>query len=142
MKNYSRSEIESFLLAIDEHLTKKFSVIIIGGTAAALAYGAQDYTRDIDTVTVLNPIEDAYEAAKKKTGLNIPMEPVGVWDAPYNYEDRLETYPLKGAKRLSVRVPEKHDLALMKMVRGQENRPQYKRSRHCGTDAQERRAVV
>lgn len=121
MKTYSKSEIESFLLAIDSHLTKKFKLIIIGGTAAALAYGAQDYTKDIDTATRINAIQKAYEAAKKDTGLDIPMEPVGVADFPYDYEDRLQNYSIEGMKYLIVQVPEKHDLVLMKMIRGQEN---------------------
>lgn len=40
-------------------------------------------------------------------------------DAPFNLEDRLKVI-LPGLERLVVLVPEKHDLVLMKMLRGEE----------------------
>jgi hypothetical protein len=118
---YSKAEIEKFLLAIDRQLKRPFDLIIIGGTAAALAYEVTTFTKDIDTVNQVTAIQSAYEAAKRETGLDIPMGPVGVYDAPYDFEIRLQEYPLQGARFLRVRIPERHDLALMKMVRGQQN---------------------
>ncbi len=121
MKTYSKDEIEKFLLAIDENLNKRFDLIIIGGTAAALAYHVNRFTKDIDTVNGITAIKKAYEAAKKKTGLDIPMGPVGVEDGPYHYQDRLLEHIISGAKHLKIFVPERHDFVLMKMIRGQQN---------------------
>jgi hypothetical protein len=116
MNRYSRDQIEIFLCAIDKHLTDQFTLIIIGGTAAALGYAIEYYTRDIDTMNSVSSIADAYEAAKRETGLDIPMERVTVGEAPYHYQDRLEEVGINGLTRLSVKVPEKHDLAFMKAV--------------------------
>lgn len=121
MKKYNKDEIEKFLLAIDQNMSTPFELIIIGGTAAALAYHVTSFTKDIDTVNSIKAIEKAYELAKKKTGLNIPMGRVGVEDGPFNYQDRLEEYSISGAKHLKVFVPERHDFVLMKMIRGQQN---------------------
>ena len=121
MKTYNKVEIEKFLLAIDENLKKPFDLIVIGGTAAALAYQVSNFTKDIDTVNNVLPILSAYKAAIKKTGLNIPLGPVGVEDGPWLYEDRLVEYRISGMTKLKIKVPERHDLVLMKMVRGQEN---------------------
>jgi hypothetical protein len=117
MDTYGKNDIERFLLAIDHELDRPFRVTIIGGTAAALAYQLIDYTRDIDTAGSISPIEDAYERAKKKTGLNIPFGPASVFDAPYDYEKRLCCHKISGLRSLTIHVPERHDLVLMKIVR-------------------------
>jgi hypothetical protein len=44
-----------------------------------------------------------------------------VFDAPYSYEGRLQQYDQINLSFLRVYVPEQHDLALMKIVRGYEN---------------------
>src|SRR5690242_5783250 len=118
MKTYGKAEIENFLLAIDEEMKSSFDLIIIGGTAAALGYSVLRYTKDIDTVNKITAIETAYEKAKLKTGLNIPMGPTGVEDGPCNYYERLIEYSIPGLKKLRILLPEKHDLVLMKTVRG------------------------
>lgn len=116
MSQYSKEQIETFLRAIDKHLKKGFDLVIIGGTATALGYDVEDYTRDIDVISSIDSIQDACQAAKKETGLNIPMERVTVYDAPYNYQDRLEVKEIVGLKKLSIKVPERHDLVMMKAV--------------------------
>ena len=47
----------------------------------------------------------------------MPVSPAGVADLPYNAEDRLVRVDL-GLEHLRVWVPERHDLALSKTVRG------------------------
>jgi len=49
--------------------------------------------------------------------LQIPLGFASVFDAPYNYESRLTRLVLPGLRKLKVLVPEKHDWALMKVVR-------------------------
>ncbi len=56
-----------------------------------LAYGLPVYTHDIDILNTENLkfIEDVCRVAKEKTGLNIPVNEVTVFDVPFDYEDRL-----------------------------------------------------
>src|ERR1039458_4296237 len=117
MQKFLTKQIETFLVAVDKHLTKPFDVTIIGGAAAALAYKVVDYTKDIDTVDSIAPIETACDEARKETGLDIPFGPAGVEQAPWSYMDRREKVKLAGIKKLNVFVPEMHDLALMKITR-------------------------
>jgi len=121
VKKYTAIEIEKFLRGIDSFLKKKVSVIIIGGTAAALAYKVSMATQDIDTWNSTKDLKDAYEKAKKSTGLEIPLGQVSVGDAPINFEDRLEVFKPQKFKKLIVKVPEVGDLILMKTLRGYEH---------------------
>jgi hypothetical protein len=50
VKEYTEKEIEQFLLKIDSYLKNPAEIIIIGGTAAILAYHISDATQDIDTL--------------------------------------------------------------------------------------------
>lgn len=71
---------------------------------------------DIDTYSI--PVPEGFVAAvmkaREKTNLIIPIEHPAVADTPWNYQERLESMK---AGRLTVLVPERHDLALMKVVR-------------------------
>jgi len=122
MTQFQPSEIQEFLEAADSYLKSSFDLVIIGGAAAALAYKASKTTTDIDTANqMLEELQHAFEAATKKTGLAIPVSMAGVFDPPYCYEDRLQQHDQINLKFLKVYVPEQHDLALMKIVRGYEN---------------------
>ena len=118
MRYYVRAEIERFLRAVDRALKRPATVIIIGGGAAALKYRIDDPTTDIDTFNALGAdLRRAIDAARKATGLAMPFEQSGVADGPYDFEDRL-LRAMPRLARLTVLVPERHDLALMKAVRG------------------------
>ena len=118
MRYYVRAEIERFLRAVDRALGRRATIIVIGGGAAALKYRIDDPTTDIDTFNALGAdLRRAIEAARKATGLPMPFEQSGVADGPYDFEDRL-LRALPSLMRLTVVVPERHDLALMKTVRG------------------------
>lgn len=118
MRYYVRAEIERFLRAVDKALKRRATVIVIGGGAAALKYRIDDPTTDIDTFSALGDhLRRAIAAARKATGLPIPFEQSGVADGPYDFEGRL-LRALPSLTRLTVLVPERHDLALMKTVRG------------------------
>lgn len=122
MQRFRADQLKHFLRTVDSHLDRSVELIVIGGTAALLAYGAQRTTSDIDTAhQVHREIKDAVDAARRETGLNISVEHPGVEDPPYNFEERLQTVHISGLKKLTIKVPEKHDLVLMKTVRGQEN---------------------
>jgi len=122
VKRYSTGQIVGFLRALDGQLREPLEIIIIGGSAASLAYGVDRTTRDIDTWGGdLAGRSKAISAARKVSGHDIPIEVAGVADAPAEFEERLEPLKLKGLVQLSIRVPEKHDLVLMKMLRGYEH---------------------
>ena len=84
----------------------------------ALQRVIDDPTTDIDTFNALGAdLRRAIDAARKATGLAMPFEQSGVADGPYCFEDRL-LRAMPRLSRLTVLVPERHDLALMKTIRG------------------------
>ncbi len=121
MRQFEADDLKRFLVAVDDRLSDPFTLCIIGGSAALLAYGVQGVTEDIDTIDAeFRHILSAFEAARVVTGLWIPIECAAVYDAPYQFEDRLQAVDMPGLTKLKIEVPEKHDLVLMKTVRGQE----------------------
>jgi hypothetical protein len=121
MRRFVTSELRRFLRALDRHLNEPVAVVMIGGAAAALAYRVRFATKDIDTMTDTRPLRVACDLARQETGLAIPFGPAGVADGPYSFEDRLRAVRIAGLRHLQVLVPEKHDLVLMKTVRGYEH---------------------
>jgi len=120
MRKFRRDELRLFLGSLDKHLSGPRRIILIGGAAASLAYGISRVTTDIDTISDITDLEAALDLARSETGLDVPFQSVGVYDAPSHYEDRLTQVDLPFEK-LQVFVPEKYDLVLMKAVRGQDN---------------------
>jgi len=121
MRQFEADDLKRFLVAVDERLSEPFTLCIIGGSAALLAYGVRGVTEDIDTIDVgFRQIRPAFEEARAATGLEIPIECAAVYDAPYQFEERLKAVEIPGLTRLTIVAPEKHDLVLMKTVRGQE----------------------
>ena len=119
MTKSNQDQLVRFLQQADQALSSKHQFIVIGGAAALLNYGAIRTTADIDTIGSLAPeLEKAFEWAREQMGFDIPVQVVGIHDAPYNFEERLQPANIDGLRRLSVFVPEQHDLALMKTVRG------------------------
>ncbi len=118
MRYYVRAEIERFLRAVDKGLKRRATTIIIGGAAVAVKYGIDVPTTDIDTFNAIGAdLRSAIDAARQATSLPMPFEQSGVADGPYEFEDRL-LRAMPSLLRLTVLVPERHDLALMKTVRG------------------------
>jgi len=117
METFLRDQLERFLEAVDTALAGPVKVVVIGGTAAALRYGVKRATHDIDTwTTVQSDLATAAEMARAVTGLTVPILKSAVADAPYEFESRLERV-LPHLRSLTVLVPEKHDLVLMKAMR-------------------------
>jgi hypothetical protein len=117
MRQFVPEELVRFLTAVNDALAGPATTVLIGGSAAALAYQVARGTRDIDTwTTVDDELADAVARAREETGLDVPFSCSGVADAPYEFESRLER-ALPALEKLTVLVPEKHDLVLMKVVR-------------------------
>jgi hypothetical protein len=122
VKRYSAQELTSFLRALDDEIEDPLDVILIGGSAAALAYQATRTTLDIDTWNApFEALAEEIDRAGRRSALPVPVEHAGVADAPYNFETRLELLEVPGVSKLRLRVPEKHDLVLMKTIRGYEH---------------------
>jgi hypothetical protein len=114
---YGAEQIEQFLRAVDRHLMNPTRVVLIGGSAAALAYRAGSTTDDIDTLDAITAeLNEAIARAVEDTGLDIVMQKSTVADAPYDYDTRLERQ-LPDLKMLEVCALEKHDLTLSKVIR-------------------------
>jgi hypothetical protein len=122
VKTYAPQELTRFLDAVDAHLDIGVVLILIGGGAAALAYGIENATKDLDTFSAgrtPDAIERAVRRAQIATGLAIPLGPAAVADAPYDFESRLvPVLADRGWQRLALFAPERHDLVLSKLVRG------------------------
>lgn len=117
MPLFRRRELVRFLKAVDRLIDRPFRVDIIGGSAAAIAFRAKSGTMDMDLVTDVSLVESSIELARLKTGLHIPVSFTSVYDAPYLYEHRMKRVLRRDLKKLQVFIPEKHDWALMKIVR-------------------------
>jgi hypothetical protein len=116
---FDRVQLVTFLRALDRHVRRPASVVVIGGAAASIAYDSGTRTADIDVWTGLSAeLLDAAEEARRQTGLAIAVGSAAVADLPFNYEDRLRSARGLRLRRLAVRFPEKYDLALAKVVRG------------------------
>ncbi len=121
MRAYTPAELRRFLGAVDRALAGPAEVVVIGGAAAAIEYGVATGTRDIDTWTRVHAdLAAAAARAREATGLSIPFAHSEVADGPQDFESRLARV-LRRLKRLKVSVPEKHDLVLMKVLRGDEH---------------------
>src|SRR5436190_17833173 len=117
MKAFAGKELATFLTAIDDHLESPFRLEMIGAAAAILAFKIKRGTLDIDSTNDVRKISKACQAAREETGLDIPLQTVGIYDGPYEYESRLTRIRIPRLKNLQIWVPEKHDWALMKMMR-------------------------
>jgi hypothetical protein len=118
VQKFNTPELVRFLGEVDAALTRKARVVLIGGAVLALVYHSKRATSDIDVIEAEQAFWAAYERARASSAQPIPIQRVGIASPPYHYEDRLERLRLTGLKRLTVFVPERHDLALLKLARG------------------------
>jgi len=87
---FEPDDLRAFLRCVDRHLTANARIEIIGGSAAALAHGAQSTTSDIDTFhQISDALAHAVSLARAETGLDVPLVHAAIADVPYNYQDRL-----------------------------------------------------
>src|SRR2546425_13269203 len=104
MRHFRPDELMRFLESLDKHLSRPRRLILIGGAAASLAYGVTRVTTDIDTIYDIADLEEALRLARLDTGLDVPFQSVGIYDAPYQYEARLWSLPL-ALEKLQILVP-------------------------------------
>jgi hypothetical protein len=123
-QRFDRAQLVTFVRALDRNLEGPARLLIVGGAAATLAYGANTNTSDIDVLNVLAgsdaDIAAASSNARRQTNLAVDVSPAAVAELPYNYEDRVKELRL-GLRRLALVVPDKYDLVLSKAIRGWDN---------------------
>lgn len=120
MAEYGRGQLIEALRRIDAVLNEPTTVTLIGGSVAVLQWRVDSATKDIDVL--YGPDSTTFVAASEQvrqvltTGMP-PVQSVSIASLPFDYEARCEEYPL-GLVRLRILVPESHDWAIAKIVRG------------------------
>lgn len=117
MRRFTREEIHSYLKALDTNVQEDCTLLIIGGAAATLSFGAPGGTVDIDTANPVSDLSAACESAAEESGFAIPLSRASVFYGPREFKSRLQRFEAVKLTRVKVFVPEKHDWALMKVVR-------------------------
>lgn len=120
MKHYGRAEILDFLGRLDAKLEEPVGLVVVGGAAAVIAYGAESPTKDIDTWTNVPPAVQEAADELVAAGKGVPLGKSGVAELPYDSEDRFRAAEL-GLEKLEIVLPDPYDLALSKIARGYEH---------------------
>jgi len=115
---FDRVNLVAFLREVDALLTRSGTARIIGGAVISLAHVPSYKTRDIDYVWA----DLEVDAAIRRVAAEHPelgyASRTGVYFVPDGYENRFETLAIPGLVHLRVVIPERHDLAIMKITRG------------------------
>ena len=119
MRKFAPTELNNFFQALDAELTAPATVNLIGGSALSF-YAPEHSTNDIDYVGNAASFEQACARLESKKSIAmLPLQRVAVHQPPEGFEDRWEKAPfVPPLQRLTVLIPERHDLALMKISRG------------------------
>ncbi|WP_408629673.1 DUF6036 family nucleotidyltransferase [Anaeromyxobacter oryzisoli] len=121
LRRFPPAEVEEFFLALDRQLRRHVTVTVIGGAAIG-RYDRRHTTTDIDLTPVMDAeFWTAVDHARRSHP--IPVQTVPFFAPPYDYEARCTTLEIKGLERLTILVPEVHDLAIMKAARALTPRP-------------------
>lgn len=116
----------SFLHDLDAQLSGPTEIHCLGGFVVAEYYGLARPTSDIDVIQVrgASDVEDLQRVGGKGSPLakkhKVYIDIVTVADVPERYEERLIDVYVGEFRNLSIRVFERHDLALAKLGRNQD----------------------
>ena len=118
---FTSLDLLTFLAAVNHELTQSCSVMLIGESAV----GAIDPAHATTDVDLLSPGSRDFDAAVERLAARgvavLPVQIVTVADAPEGFLERALRFPLQGTSKLVVLMPERHDLAIMKLARGYEH---------------------
>jgi hypothetical protein len=118
-RSYRPEALAGFFRLLDQELRRPTRITVIGGAAIGLSYDTRHSTTDIDlTPGQDNAFWEAVGRARSRMANPVPVQAVGIFQPPYSYEERCRRVAMDGVSRLQVFVPERHDLALMKIARG------------------------
>ena len=91
---------------------------MIGGAAIGLCCLPVFQTLDIDYAWADREVQLAIAELRSERPDLVVTAQTGVYLAPHLHEDRLRQLDIPGLTYLTVEVPERHDLAIMKAARG------------------------
>ena len=118
---FAASALFDFPKAVDRELNQSCTVLLIGGGAVA-AIDPAHATTDVD---LLSPGSREFDAAVERLQARaapiLPVQVVTIAEAPEGFVERALPIPIEGSSKLTVLVPERHDLAMMKLARGYEH---------------------
>lgn len=117
-RKFGRTDLIAFLRLVDSRLTQPGTIRLIGGAVVGLCYLPAYQTRDMDYAWADREVQAAVAEVEAAFPGHVMTSQTGVYFAPYSYENRLQILDIPGLTRLSVQVPERHDLAVMKITRG------------------------
>ena len=99
---FDRTQLVTFLRAVDRNLPKPLTVIVIGGSAAILGYYSPVRTSDVDLFDLsgddFEALRLASAVARDETGLAVGVEVATVADIPDSYQDRVRRRRSPGSK--------------------------------------------
>jgi len=116
---FGRAQLVAFLRAIDRNLTADVEILVVGGAAVVVGYGAEAMTSDIDVLKMVGSKEafgEAVHNARQETGLAVGVSGATVFTSPDGFEERVRSARGLHMERLTFKVPEKYDLALSKIA--------------------------
>lgn len=114
---FDRTDLLRVLREIDMRLSQPARLTLIGGSAIALVYEPYCQTRDIDYVEADADVRSAIASLAREQP-DLIFTAVTIFTAPDGFWDRLEPLDFPLLRHLVVDVPERHDLAVMKIARG------------------------
>jgi hypothetical protein len=117
-RKFDRAELVAFLRLLDARLTRPARIRLIGGAAIGLCHLPAHQTRDLDYAWADREVVAAIAELRAAEPDLVVTAQTGVYFAPYSYEARLQRLAIPGLAYLTVEVPERHDLAIMKAARG------------------------
>ena len=120
MRRFTTGEFEEFLRRVEAELTAPCTIVLVGGGAVGLKYAGSHATADLDLWSVSESgFWQAVDRANASAAEKIPVQKAPIAEPPYSFEDRLIALSIDGLSKLTVLVPEAHDLVLMKVARGE-----------------------
>ncbi len=115
---FDRADMVALFRILDVRLTRPGTLRLIGGAVIGLCHLPAYRTRDIDYSWADKEVSDALTELQLDGKCPVPVNQTGVYFAPYDHENRFYALKIPGLMHLTVEVPERHDLAVMKAARG------------------------
>jgi hypothetical protein len=120
LQTFDRTDLVAFLRAVDARLSGPGAIRLIGGAVISLAHVPSYQTRDVDYAWADREVDVVVGDLGASRPDLVRGAQTGVYFAPYSYQDRVEILEVPGLVNLRVEIPERHDLAIMKITRGYE----------------------
>lgn len=118
MGKVTQKDLENLFVRVDEKLSKKIDIYVIGGASAIVGYNVTKFTEDIDLDgSVDEELAKIVREQSQKMGLDLYLSSKGVFYPPDGYRGRMKgkDYP---TKKLRVYYLDQYDLAISKIDRG------------------------